>query len=254
MKSYIRIIFIFLLFLSCSTENGIHIYMIGDSTMANKPDPANNPERGWGQVLSAYFNDQVTVDNHAVNGRSTKSFIQEKRWDTVVEKLKPGDYVFIQFGHNDQKIKDPRRYTNPLTGYRQNLVKFVLESRERGAIPVLFTSIVRRKFNEHGVLVDTHDLYPFVVRNVAEDLDVPFVDLQLKSENLVLSLGEEKSKSLYMWIEPGAYALYPEGKKDNTHFTEKGAMKMAGLAVEGLKENGLSLTRFIIDPMQRPGQ
>ena len=245
MKYFIRFILIIVLICSCGTKKEIHIYMIGDSTMADKPDPDNNPERGWGQMLPLFFNDNVTIYNRAVNGRSTKSFIQEKRWKAVLDKLQPGDYVFIQFGHNDQKYKDPLRYTNPLTGYRQNLIKFVHESREKKAIPVLFSSIVRRKFNEYGTLIDTHGLYPLVTRCVARDLDVPFVDLQLKSENLVLSAGQEKSKSLYMWIEPGQYKMYPDGKQDNTHFTEKGATEMARLAVEGLKENKLPLTKFI---------
>ena len=245
MKHYIKLILILILVLASSSYGNITIAMIGDSTMANKPDPNTNPERGWGQLLNIFFNENVTVKNFAVNGRSTKSFIDEARWDAVLKELKPGDYVFIQFGHNDQKNKDPKRYTNPYTGYRRNLVKYVNDTRAKGGIPILFSSIVRRNFNEYGVLEDTHGVYPFIVRDVAEKLNVPFVDLQLKSEDLVLSLGLEKSKELYMWIEPGKYKMYPNGKQDNTHFTEKGAIEMARLAVEGLKENKVELTRFL---------
>jgi lysophospholipase L1-like esterase len=245
MKYISRFIFILLVFFSCSNEENIIIYMIGDSTMADKPNPDTNPERGWGQMLPLFFNEHVTIRNFAVNGRSTKSFIHEGRWDAVVKELKPGDYVFIQFGHNDQKVADSARYTNPFTGYRRNLMKFVNETREKGAIPVLFSSIVRRKFNEHGVLEDTHGVYPYIMRNVADEMDVPFIDLQLKSEDLVLSLGDEGSKELYLWVEPHKYEMYPDGKQDNTHFTEKGATAMARLAVEGLKETNPDLAKYI---------
>jgi hypothetical protein len=121
----------------------------------------------------------------------------------------------------------------------------VREAREKGAVPVLFTPIVRRNFNASGVLEDTHGAYPHVMREVAEDLKAPLVDLQLKSEDLVLSLGPEKSKELYMWVNPGVYAMVPEGKQDNTHFTERGAMEMAGLAVEGLRELGIGIVKYL---------
>jgi lysophospholipase L1-like esterase len=221
------------------------IHMIGDSTMADKPDPERNPERGWGQMLPSFFTDRVAVRNHAVNGRSTKSFLREGKWDSVLVQLKNGDYVFIQFGHNDAKITDSTRYTNPYTGYRRNLVRYVTETRRKGAKPVLFSPIVRRKFNENGTLEDSHGAYPFIMREVAKELDVSFVDMQLKSEDLVLSLGPEKSKELYLWVSPGVYEMLPEGKQDNTHFTETGAREMARLAVEGLKELDLDIVKYL---------
>ena len=245
MKQAIKFITILILVLTGCSSAEVTIHMIGDSTMANKTNPDKNPEYGWGQVLGNFFDENVVIKNAAVNGRSTKSFIDEGRWDAVLKEVKAGDYVFIQFGHNDQKNKDPKRYTNPYTGYRRNLVKYVTETRAKGGIPVLFSSIVRRNFNDSGVLEDTHGVYPFIVRDVADKLNVPFVDLQLKSEDLVLSLGPEKSKELYMWIEPGKYEMYPEGRQDNTHFTEKGAIEMARLAVEGLKENKLEIIKYL---------
>ena len=127
------------------------LYTIGDSTMANKKDPDRNPEHGWAQMLQPFFNNDVIVVNKAVNGRSTKSFINEKRWDSIYKVLKPGDYVFIQFGHNDAKVADSTRYTNPHTTYRHNLIRFVTETRAKGAFPILFSSIARRNFNEQGV-------------------------------------------------------------------------------------------------------
>ena len=247
-RSILLLILLIVLFVTCSTDTDITIHLIGDSTMANKSEPENNPERGWGQVLQQFFNEHVTIKNYARNGRSTKSFIGEGRWDEVLANLKSGDYVFIQFGHNDQKFKDPNRYTNPFTGYRANLIRYIKETRSKGAKPVLFSSIVRRKFNEHGTLIDTHGEYPFVVRDVAREYDVPFVDLQFKSENLVLGLGEEKSKEIYLWVEPGVYPKCPDGKQDNTHFSEKGAIEMARLAVEGIRELNLDLSDKIVIP------
>jgi lysophospholipase L1-like esterase len=223
----------------------IVIHLIGDSTMADKPNPEKNPERGWGQALPAFFDGRVLIRNHAVNGRSSKSFLKEGRWDSVKVALQKGDYVFIQFGHNDGKTTDSTRYTNPYTGYRRNLIRYVREAREKGAVPVLFTPIVRRNFNSSGVLEDTHGAYPHVMREVAEELKAPLVDLQLKSEDLVLSLGPEKSKELYLWVNPGAYEMFPDGKQDNTHFTEKGAIEMARLAVEGLKELDLDIVKYL---------
>lgn len=229
-----------------TTQPQRSLFLIGDSTMADKPGTAEeNPERGWGQLLPEFFEKTLTIKNHAVNGRSTRSFIDEGRWTTVLEALQPGDYVFIQFGHNDQKENDPKRYTNPYTAYRRNLEKYVRESREKGANPVLLSSIVRRKFNENGTLVDTHGPYPLVTRMVAKDMDVPFIDLQLKTEDFVATLGSEASKSVYLWLEPGAYPKFPEGKQDDTHLNAAGARAFAGLAVEGIRELGLPLAEYL---------
>ncbi|MBC9797218.1 rhamnogalacturonan acetylesterase [Sinomicrobium weinanense] len=221
------------------------VYLIGDSTMADKPLEGGNPERGWCQLMPEFMTGNVTLENHAVNGRSSRSFISEGCWDKVLSRLKQGDYVFIQFGHNDQKFKDPSRYTNPYTGYRQNLEKFVQETREKGATPILFTSIVRRNFNEYGTLMDTHGDYPLVVRLVADDMDVPFIDLQRLTENLEISYGPERSEELHLWYTPGEIPFYPEGKQDNTHLSVKGAREVAGLAVETLKNMIPELARYL---------
>ncbi|WP_426092906.1 rhamnogalacturonan acetylesterase [Flavobacterium sp. DSR3-2] len=211
------------------------IYTIGDSTMADKIKPEENPETGWGQVLPLFFNSNVIIKNRAVNGRSTRSFIDEKKWEAVFKVLKPRDYVFIQFGHNDEKIADSTRYTNPHTTYRHNLIRFVSESRQKGAIPVLFSSIARRNFNESGVLIGTHDDYPLETRLVALEYKVPFVDLEYYSELLETSFGPEKSKALHLHFKPGENSYYPEGKSDNTHLSRKGALAIARLAVDQIK-------------------
>jgi lysophospholipase L1-like esterase len=244
MRKQVIAVLMILFFMSCQSGDSLTIYLIGDSTMSDKPDPQRNPERGWGQMLPQFFSEQVTIKNFAVNGRSTKSFIDEGRWTAVRSEMKRGDYVFIQFGHNDQKIKDSLRYTNPLTAYRYNLIQFVTEAKDKGAIPVLFSPIVRRKFNEYGVLTDTHGLYPLIMRQVATELNVPFVDLHYKSERLVISKGPEQSKELYLWIGPGRHPMYPEGKQDDTHFSVTGATEMARLAVEGVNEQGLEIVNY----------
>lgn len=221
------------------------IYTIGDSTMADKIKPNENPETGWCQVLPSFFDlNQVVIDNRAVNGRSTKSFINEKRWDSVYNSLQPGDYVFIQFGHNDAKIADSTRYTNPHTSYRHNLIRFVTETRAKGAIPILFSSIARRNFNEQGVLIGTHGEYPLEVRLVAQEYQVPFIDLEYFSEQLEQSYGVEKSKELHLFFKAGEHPYYPEGKSDDTHLSRNGATEIATIAVRELKKLNLGLNAF----------
>lgn len=218
------------------------LYTIGDSTMADKIKPDENPEKGWCQVLPSFFDlNKITIDNRAVNGRSTRSFINEKRWESVYKSLKKGDYVFIQFGHNDEKIADSTRYTNPHTAYRYNLIRFVTEAREKGAIPVLFSSIARRNFNEHGVLVGTHGEYPIEARLVAQEYNVPFIDLGYFSEVLEQSYGPEKSKDLHLHFKAGEHPYYPEGKADDTHLSYKGALEIAKIVVTELTKMNLNI-------------
>ncbi len=219
----------------------VTLHLIGDSTMADKPDVEHNPERGWGQALPDFVRSSVRVRNHAVNGRSSKSFIDQGRWDTVRQSLQRGDYVFIQLGHNDQKLEDSSRYTAPLTAYRRNLERFVRETRAAGATPVLFTSIVRRQFNEQGTLVDTHGLYPLVVRDVARDLQVPLVDLQSATELLVQQLGPTRSTALFVYTSQGQFPAFPAARQDNTHLSPRGAREVAALAVQQLKDINDSL-------------
>lgn len=243
---YHTIIFIVLLMClsSCATKHAT-IYMIGDSTMANKKNPEVNPEHGWGQVLPRYFKSNVAIENRAVNGRSSRSFLLENRWDTIMKTLRKGDYVFIQFGHNDQKVQSPDRYTNPHTGYRGNLIRYVLEARSKGATPVLFTSIVRRNFNEFGVLVDTHGEYTLETRLVANEYKVPFIDLQYLTEQLEEAYGIEGSKKLHLHFEPEEIDYYKDGKHDDTHLSAFGANAVAKLAISELLEQVNSLKKFI---------
>lgn len=218
------------------------IYMIGDSTMANKL-PKTFPETGWGMQLGQFFNSSIIIDNRALNGRSTLSFINEGRWKSVVDNLKEGDYVLIEFGHNDEKI-DKVGVGTSLEQYRMNLVKFVTETKEKKAIPILFTPTTRRSFR-NGVFYETHGGYPDVVRKLADSLKIPLIDMQEKSEKLIIGLGDEASKKLYNYVEIGN-VNYPQGKKDDTHFSPEGAKQMAAFAVEGIKELNLDLSKQLI--------
>jgi lysophospholipase L1-like esterase len=245
MNKKIFIILYFLLPLFMPAQQKPTLFLIGDSTMANKENPDKNPEHGWGQMLPEFMTSGIEIQNHAVNGRSSKSFRTEGRWDKVMKQLKKGDFVIIQFGHNDEKITDSVRFTNPYTQYRANLERYVQEAREKGAVPILMTSIVRRNFNENGVLVDTHKEYPLAARLTANDLKVPLVDLQLLTEQLEISYGPENSKKLHLHYKKGETAYYPEGKDDDTHLSKLGAESVAKLAVNALKNLKTGLEKYI---------
>lgn len=227
------------LFLLLITLNGfaqkVTIYGIGDSTMADKIKPNENPEHGWLQVFPKFLSTDARVINKAVNGRSTKSFIKEGRWDSIYKVLKKGDYVFIQFGHNDGKLTDSVRYTNAHTSYRYNLIRFVNEAREKGAIPILFSSVARRNFNEQGVLISSHIEYTQETRMIAKEYKVPFIDLEYYSELLELSYGPEKSKKLHLHFTPGEVPYYPDGKDDNTHFSILGATEISKIVARQIQ-------------------
>lgn len=241
-KWYFLLIGVFMISLTPPQQQKIKVYMVGDSTMANKA--ANKfPETGWGQVFNEYFNNNVTILNHAQNGRSTKSFINEKRWQAVLDSLKQGDYVFIEFGHNDEKVEKPAVGTT-LDEFRANLIKYVNEARAKKAIPVLLTPVERRSFKD-GQLADSHGKYPDVIREVAKEFKVPFIDMQLKSRATLVSAGEEPSAKLFLQGDSGVLANYPKGVKDNTHFNQDGAKTMAGLAAQGLKELNLPLAKYL---------
>lgn len=225
-------------------EQRIHIFMIGDSTMANKP-LYENPERGWGQIFPQYFTGNVEIKNYAVNGRSTKSFLKEGRWDSVLKYLQKDDYVFIQFGHNDQKIEDSNRYAAPQTLYRNNLIRFINETRAKKANPILVTPVMRRKFDADRKFVDQHGAYPDVVRTIAKEMNVPLIDLHKSSQALIEQQGIEGSKKLFLWIDPKHFKAASEGRKDDTHFSAYGAAQMASLVCAEIKQQHLPLAAYL---------
>jgi len=217
------------------------VYIIGDSTAANKL-PKAYPETGWGMELQSFFKANVVVDNRALNGRSTKSFKNENQWQPILEKLAPGDYVFIEFGHNDEKI-DKRGTGTSLEEFKNNLVDYVNETRSKKAIPVLLTPISRRSF-KNGILVDTHGGYPNVTRKVADSLKVPLIDMLAKTEDLLTKLGDLPSIKLFNYVDSGS-VNYPAGKKDDTHLSPEGAKTIAGLVVQGVEEQKLALAKSL---------
>ncbi|MBE6269512.1 MAG: rhamnogalacturonan acetylesterase [Prevotella ruminicola] len=244
------------------------IFVIGDSTAANKDTTGGKQERGWGMMLQDCFDgDYIVVDNHAVNGRSSKSFIDEGRWDKVLERIKPGDYVIIQFGHNDEKPKADR-HTDPGSTFDYNLAKYVRETREHGGIPVLMNPVVRRNFFvvapqndddeklrtstfkngvkmiEGDTLYDTHGLYRVAPRDVAIRMNCHFVDANTITHNLEQGLGTEASKKLHMWYRPGEEPSEPKGKQDNTHYNIYGAKVVANLLADALCKEIPVLSRY----------
>jgi lysophospholipase L1-like esterase len=208
------------------------------------------PETGWGTPLSTFFDSTVVVDNRAQNGRSTRTFLAENRWQPIVDALQEGDYVFIEFGHNDEAENYPDRYTPP-EDYRKNLIKFVTETRQKKANPLLLTPITRRKFSKEGRIMETHVIYSAVTSEVAKAYHVPLVDLDKMSRELVQQFGVEHSKLLFMELAPGDHPNYPFGRQDNTHFSELGARKMAQLAVNEIKAQHLPLAEHIAQPLPK---
>jgi len=216
-------------------DRPVSLYLAGDSTLAQKL-VTRRPETGWGEMLQQHFDiDRVRVQNHARNGRSTRTFIDEGRWQAIVDALRPGDYVLIQFGHNDASADRVDRYTPP-ADYRRNLARFVAEARARQAHPVLLTPVMRRRFDENGTFYDAHGEYPDLVRAVAAELAVPLIDMHRASERVLRDYGAERSKSLFLHLAPGKNPNYPDGLRDDTHFSPAGAEVMAALAVRGIRE------------------
>ena len=208
------------------TADKITIFIVGDSTAANKDTSGGKVERGWGQMLQNFFNKKnVVIKNQALNGRSSKSFINEGHWNKVKKNLKKGNYVLIQFGHNDEKT-DSALHTEPGSTFDQYLSKYVKETKQLGGIPILMSPCARRKWSK-GVLVDTHKAYRTVAKTVASKLNVLYIDGNNYTEKLETNLGEKGSKKLHMIYGPGEQPSLPNGIEDNTHYNIYGATRVA---------------------------
>lgn len=219
--------------------------MVGDSTMSIK-EKKYYPETGWGMPFAGFWDSSIVVDNRAQNGRSTKSFLSEKRWGSVMETLSEGDYVFIQFGHNDE-ITTKKNATTP-DEFKTNLEKYINDTKSKKAIPVLLTSIARRKFDSTGILVDTHKQYADITRTVAKEQKVVLLDVDKTSRALLQQMGVEASVYLFNHLKAGEHPNYPEGKIDDTHFNELGARKMAELVYAEIKTKLPELAAKIYKP------
>jgi lysophospholipase L1-like esterase len=229
---------------SAFAQGPVTVFLAGDSTMAPKLE-SKRPETGWGEHLQKHFDEtKVHVDNHAANGRSTKTFISEGRWQALVDKVREGDYVLIQFGHNDQSKEKGERYTPP-DDFRANLARFVADVRAKKATPVLLTPVMRRRFDKEGKFYDVHGEYPDLTRRVAAEQKVALIDMHRMSEKVLVKYGPEESRKLFLQLKAGENPNYPKGVDDNTHFSPLGADIMAGLAVDGFRGQKLGLVRFL---------
>ena len=229
-----------------SEKKKIKLWLIGDSTMSIKEKKAL-PETGWGMPFASFWDSTVTVDNRARNGRSSKSFIAEKLWQPVLDNLQEGDYVFIQFGHNDESVDKKERYSTPDT-FKMNLARYIKDTREKKAIPVLLTPVSRRKFDKEGNAVPTHEVYSALVREVAKKQGVIFIDLDEKSRILYQQFGLQNSKLLFLQLQPGEHPNYPDGREDNTHFNELGARLIAQIVLKEIRNLKLELAERTVKP------
>lgn len=229
---------------AAAQKSPVVIFLAGDSTLAEKKED-KRPETGWGEKLHQYFDAQkIKVENHAQNGRSTKTFISENRWQAIVDKLKKGDYVFIQFGHNDQSKEKGERYAPP-EDFKRNLARMVGDVLAKGANPILLTPVVRRRFGKDGKFYDAHGEYPDLTRSVAKDLRVSLLDMHRASEKLIVKYGAEDSRKLFLQLKAGENANYPNGIEDNTHFSPLGAEEMARLAIEEMRLQRHKLRKYL---------
>lgn len=246
-----------------SSTKQFTIFLIGDSTMANKDIEKAGRERGWGMALQGFFTENVKIDNRAHNGCSTKSFITDGRWKQVLDDMKPGDYLVIQFGHNDEKKKDTARYTEPGLAFSDNYRMFCREAIAKGVTPIIMNAVVRRNFTKpkkkgektdvddealrgttgedshnSDTIVDSHGLWAIAPINVARDMHVAYVDANKITKDLENGLGVEGSKRLHM-------CSAVKNGKDNTHYTEYGAHQVASLLVDAMAKVCPELKPFV---------
>ena len=221
--SFLLVFCLLYMIVGCSETHNPRIFIAGDST-AQGYDATKTVMRGWGQMLPYYICDDVEVINHAKAGRSTKSFQTEGRWDSLMTQVQKGDWVLIQFSHNDTSTK-PERHASP-EDFKNNLIRFTDEVRAKGANPMLLTPLVMRTFHEGNLIDGRLKTYPGIIRKVAQEYNIPMIDVNLKTRDLVLLLGDEESKKLYV-------------PNDDTHTSEAGARVVAEIVAEGLREHGL---------------
>ncbi len=230
------------------------IFWAGDSTVAQN-NYTTYPQSGIGQGLRLFIKKEVEIKNHAINGRSTKSFIDEFRLAPIYDEITEGDFLFIQFGHNDEKIEDPARYTDPYGEYRVNLEKYINVAKNKGAYPVLITSLYRRKFLEDGTLSQTeHKEYQQSMKDTAKECHVPCIDLYTASKVLLERTPKEISERWFMNLQPGEYQNFPEGNVDNTHLHWNGAMIFSRIVALGLKALGEKYADLLIEPEKLTGE
>ena len=223
-------------------KDAVTVFLAGNSTVV---DQEYEPWAAWGQMIPRFFTPEVVVANYAESGESLKSFVGEKRLDKVLSKIQKGDYLFIEFAHNDQKPGSS--HVKPFTSYQEYLKHFISEARKREATPVLVTSMHRRRFDENGKIINTLEEYPEAMRQLAKEERVPLIDLNAMSKVFYEAMGPEKSKKAFVHYPAGTFPGQETELKDDTHFSTYGAYELAKLIVEGIKQNNLDLTHHLRD-------
>lgn len=216
------------------------VFLCGNSTVV---DQDNEPWASWGQVIPAFFTDEVCIANFAESGESANTFISARRLQKIEQMIKPGDYVFVEFGHNDQKQKGPGR--GAYTSFWDSMKQFVETARAHGATPVLLTPTQRRSFGPDGRIEDTHLDFPQATRDLARALDVPLIDLHAMTRTLYEALGVEASKQAFVHYPAGSWPGQTADLADNTHFNPYGATQVAKCVVQGIREAGLPLAAYL---------
>jgi lysophospholipase L1-like esterase len=216
------------------------VFLAGNSTVVNQDD---EPWAAWGQMLPRFFELGVAVANHAESGLSLASFLSSHRLEKVLSVLKPGDYLFVEFGHNDQKEHGPN--DGPYLAYTERLKLFVNEARKKGGIPVLVTSTSRRSFGADGKIANSLGDFPAAVRQVAQQENVPLIDLNNLTTSLYEAIGEEETKKIFVHYPANSYPGQTQALADNTHFNPYGAYEVARCVVEGMRTAKLGLVKFL---------
>ncbi|RPJ09684.1 MAG: rhamnogalacturonan acetylesterase [Spirochaetaceae bacterium] len=225
-------------------QKKITIYIAGDSTACNYA-VQQAPRTGWGQVFQEYFKPEATVKNFAASGRSSRSFIAEKYLERIFAEIKPGDYLFIQFAHNDEKQTDPDRYAAPFTLFKETLTIYIDDARKTGANPVLLTPVNRRTFDSQGKVINSHGDYPRAIRELGEALKVPVLDMTEQTRILLEKAGPDGAKKIFLWTRESEYPYYPKGIADDTHFQLSGAREVCALMIEEIKTRVPALIPYL---------
>ncbi|MFA9370187.1 MAG: rhamnogalacturonan acetylesterase [Labilibaculum antarcticum] len=222
------------------SDSALTIFLCGDSTVV---DQENEPWCSWGQIIPCFFSDDVCFANYAESGETTSGFIARRRLEKLLTQVKPGDYVFVEFGHNDQKEKGEGKgaYLN----FTDRLKDFVAEAREKGAIPVFVTPTQRRSFNDEGKIIDTHGDYPDAMRKLASEENVPLIDLHSYTRTFYEAMGVENSVNAFVHYPANTFPNQEKALKDNTHFNPFGADQIAKCVVYGMKQIHLPLVKYL---------
>ena len=227
-------------------EDQITVFLAGNSTVVNQE---NEPWGSWGQMITRFFKPGVAFANHAESGLTLGSFLGSKRLDKVISVMKKGDYLFIEFGHNDQKDKGAN--DGAYKSYTERLKLYISKVKDKGGIPVVVTPTARRKFDKDGKMENTLGDFPDAARKVAAEANVALIDLNQLTATLFNAMGEKASIHAFVHYPANTYQDQPTALADNTHFNAFGAYEVARCVIEGIKAAKLPLANFLIDPKQK---